>query len=324
MAAFAASASLRKNILTKAWRLSLFTMHVCTWPKRLNIWRNSLSAHLILKCLSTVRHPGGGNVEGGMHLLHNLRYTAHEESTTVYLDGATRDTVVIFDPLFLLAGLPFGTQAATTAGRGSLPILLHTTTTAPVIRTSTTRGRCRSAVVKSAVMAACPGRVSSAPTTGGRPGSRTPSRTTRRPHRFMVAIPITCVIGSCHLPGSWASRCRRRRSSIAGLSGLRHRHRRHLRSNSWQGHSRSGTSTRTGTSDTSLSHGLDYTSNLVNRNTLRGESSNELYSMGLTTNTTEWRRGRYLCRRSGSSCGMDGLGRWRKHRCEVYRRSSRL
>ncbi len=40
------TASLRVSILTKAWRLSLFTMHVWTVPKRLKIFRSSASEQL--------------------------------------------------------------------------------------------------------------------------------------------------------------------------------------------------------------------------------------------------------------------------------------
>lgn len=46
MAAFALTASFRRNILTKAWRLSLFTMQVWTLPCLLKICRSSFSEHL--------------------------------------------------------------------------------------------------------------------------------------------------------------------------------------------------------------------------------------------------------------------------------------
>ena len=56
MAVLARSASLRKNILTKAWRLSLLTMQVWTWPKRLKISRSSCSEQLRMHCQLPFRY----------------------------------------------------------------------------------------------------------------------------------------------------------------------------------------------------------------------------------------------------------------------------
>lgn len=47
MLVLAFSASLRVNIFTNAWRLSLLTMHVCTVPKRPKMLRSSASEQLL-------------------------------------------------------------------------------------------------------------------------------------------------------------------------------------------------------------------------------------------------------------------------------------
>ena len=74
MPSFAATASLRVIILTNAWRLSTFTIHVCTLPKVVKIARNSSSEDLQIDQTEITRFQ-----------VTNLRYTTDEESPTKYL-----------------------------------------------------------------------------------------------------------------------------------------------------------------------------------------------------------------------------------------------
>ena len=133
MAAFAASASLRLVILTKAWRLSRLTMHVCTSPCRAKMLRSSLSGHLIL-----------GSVACSM--LRNtreiyVRDTTNEQSSAVDLDVVMRKAAIVLDELLCRSGRR-GCRAATAADRAALAIVsaprisFHVTASIVVIATA--------------------------------------------------------------------------------------------------------------------------------------------------------------------------------------------
>ena len=221
MAALAASASLRRNILTKAWRLSLLTMHVWTLPYLEKSSLSSLSGHLSRPSRQPWEHnhkprldPASGRRRDAEE---NLRNTAYKQGAAVHLDRAVGHGAVHLDPLLPRVAVRRAVRSAT--GRRALSVLGHAAAPAITIvvpaRTGTWGGRTPVVIEAPVVGPRTRGAAGSpVPAAGRRAGSRPPATTAGRSGAIVVAvatsiITITRSIRSRHVPRAGARRGRR-------------------------------------------------------------------------------------------------------------------